>query len=390
MMSETDLVGTATVAAIGSLIASVLIVLTQSWHGKHSLDKDVDGVQKFHKIPVPRIGGIAVLIGILIAAIFPVSAQSFSAEGEDAGLFMLVLSGMPAFLAGIIEDMTKKVSVKARLIATFSSALLASWLLGSYLPRLDMWGVDALLHASPLAAIIITAVAVGGVANSINIIDGFNGIAGSAVAIMLAALGFLSWSAGDAFVTHLAVLGVGATIGFLLMNYPTGRLFLGDGGAYFLGFWVAEVAVLLVIRNPEVNTWQVLAVCAYPVIEVLYSMYRRKIIRKTSPGAPDRLHLHTLLYRRVVCQQLPRNDGRPWIRNAAVACITATWIAAIAFLAVSFGHTVPSALAVIGANLVLYVAVYTRLVRGHWCLNPVVALGFLRSRHARPVVRELP
>lgn len=379
--------GTVTVAAIGSFIASVLIVLTQGWHGKHSLDKDIAGIQKFHKTPVPRIGGIAVLIGILVAAMFPASAHTFSTDGDGGSLLMLVLSGMPAFLAGIIEDVTKKVSVKARLLATFSSALLASWLLGAYLSRLDMWGVDTFLQASPLAATLITAVAVGGVANSINIIDGFNGIAGSAVAIMLAALGFLAWTADDMFVTYLAALGVGAAVGFLLMNYPTGRLFMGDGGAYFLGFWLAEVAVLLVIRNPEINTWQVLAVCAYPVIEVLYSMYRRKIIRKTSPGAPDRLHLHTLVYRRVVCQLLPRDDARPWIRNAAVACVIATWIAATALLAVWFGTTVPSALMVIATNLVFYIAIYTRLVRGHWCLNPVVALGFLRSR---PAIRELP
>jgi UDP-N-acetylmuramyl pentapeptide phosphotransferase/UDP-N-acetylglucosamine-1-phosphate transferase len=387
MMSATDLGGTVTVAAIGSFIASLLIVVTQGWHGKHSLDKDVAGIQKFHKTPVPRIGGIAVLIGILVAAIFPVSAHTFSHEGNGGSLFMLVLSGMPAFLAGIVEDVTKRVSVKARLLATFSSALLACWLLGAYLPRLDMWGVDTLLQASPLAAIVITAVAVGGVANSINIIDGFNGIAGSAVMIMLAALGFLAWTVDDVFVTYLAMLGVGATSGFLLMNYPTGRLFMGDGGAYFVGFWLAEVAVLLVIRNPEINTWQVLAVCAYPVTEVLYSMYRRKFIRKTSPGAPDRLHLHTLVYRRVVCQLLPRNDDKPWIRNAAVACITATWITVIALSAVWFGGTVPSALIVIAANLVSYIAIYTRLVRGHWCLNPVVALGFLRSR---PAIRELP
>lgn len=388
MMSGTDLVGTLAVAAAGSFIASLLIVLTQSWHGKHSLDKDVAGIQKFHKVPVPRIGGIAVLIGMLAAAWFPVSSGPFYSVADEGSLFLLVLAGMPAFLAGIIEDMTKKVSVKARLLATFSSALLASWLVGAYLPRLDMPGLDTLLQASPIIAVMVTAVAVGGVANSINIIDGFNGIAGSAVAIMLSALGYLAWASGDMFVVYLAVLGVGASLGFLMMNYPTGRLFMGDGGAYFLGFWLAEVAVLLVIRNPEINSWQVLAICAYPVIEVLYSMYRRKFIRKTSPGAPDRLHMHTLVYRRIVCQQIPRNEHKPWIRNAAVACVTAPWIATVALLSVQFGGTVQSALTVVGANLILYIAVYTRLVRGHWRLNPVAALGFLRSRPS--AIRELP
>jgi UDP-N-acetylmuramyl pentapeptide phosphotransferase/UDP-N-acetylglucosamine-1-phosphate transferase len=162
---------------------------------------------------------------------------------------------------------------------------------------------------------------------------------------------------------------------------------MGDGGAYLLGFWLAEVAVLLVIRNPVINTWQVLAICAYPVIEVLYSIYRRKVIRKSSPGAPDRLHLHTLIYRRVVCQLLPRNDTRPWIRNASVACIIALWITVLTLVAVWIGNTTATAVTVLIANTLFYIAVYTRLVRGRWRSTRWAALRLPRSR---PVIRELP
>ncbi|MGH8808952.1 MAG: MraY family glycosyltransferase, partial [Noviherbaspirillum sp.] len=294
-------------------------------------------------------------------------------------------ASLPCFLVGLIEDLTKKVSAMTRLLATFSSALAACWLLDAYLSRLDTWGLDSLLQLMPFA-LVVTAIAVAGVANSINIIDGFHGVAGSAVAIILAAMGFLAWQTGDIFVTKLALLGIGATLGFLVVNYPTGRLFMGDGGAYFLGFWAAEVAVLLVARNPGVNAWQVLAVCAYPVIEVLYSIYRRRVIRKTSPGAPDRLHLHTLIYRRVVCQLIPRNHDRPWIRNAAVVWIVGTLIAAMAVIAVWLGDTIPAAVAVVIAETVLYAAVYARLVRGRWDLNPGAALG----RRSHTAMRESP
>ena len=387
MMSATDMVGTVLVAATASFIASLLIVLTQNWHGKHSLDKDVVSIQKFHKTPVPRVGGVALLTGILAVFIFYGFEPSRLQQTDVGDLFKLVIAAIPAFLAGFVEDVTKKVSVKARLLATFASALLACWLMDAYLSRLDMWGVDVLLHLSPLAAIAITAVAVAGVANSINIIDGFHGVAGGAALIMLAGLGALAWNADDMHVMTLALLGIGATLGFLLMNYPTGRIFLGDGGAYFLGFWLAEVAVLLVIRNPQINAWQVLTVCSYPVIEVLYSIYRRRVIRKVSPGTPDRLHLHTLIYRRVVCQRIPRNDNRPWIRNASVAAIITSWIALVTGFVIWIGDTIPAALTVLSANAMFYVTVYTRLVRGYWCLNPVAALGLLRSR---PAIRELP
>jgi len=384
MMSATDLIETSSVAATASFVTSLLIVLTQDWHGKHSLDKDIDGVQKFHTTPVPRVGGIALLVGILTGVLYYGIDASIAETQTLNTIAMLLLAALPAFIAGGIEDVTKKVSVRARLFATFGSAILASWLLNASLPRLDVWGVDTLLQLSPLIAVAVTAFAVAGVANSINIIDGFHGVAGSAVIIMLAGMGFLAYRADDALMVNIAVLGIGTSIGFLFVNYPTGRLFMGDGGAYFLGFWVAETAVLLIARNPSINAWQVLAICSYPVIEVIYSIYRKKVIRKLSPGMPDRLHLHMLIYRRLVWKLVPRNDAQPWIRNAAVACFIATWIAAMTLIAVFAGDTVPTAVAVVIGNAMLYIAIYTRLVCGYWRINPVAALGIVRLRtHVR-------
>jgi len=107
-----------------------------------------------------------------------------------------------------------------------------------------------------------------------------------------------------------------STIGFLVWNYPKGVLFAGDGGAYFLGFAIAELAVLLVHRNSEVSPWFALLVLWYPVWETLFSMYRRKAIRGRSPADPDGLHLHTLVYRRVV-----RLGHRPVTRNAVTTLL---------------------------------------------------------------------
>jgi UDP-N-acetylmuramyl pentapeptide phosphotransferase/UDP-N-acetylglucosamine-1-phosphate transferase len=150
------------------------------------------------------------------------------------------------------------------------------------------------------------------------------------------------------------------------VNYPRGKLFLGDGGAYFLGFWVSEMAVLLLVRNASVNAWQVLAICAYPVIEVLFSMYRRKMIQKVSPGAPDALHLHTLVYRRLVFKHVRLDAARPWKRNAAVACVIAPAVALCVASTVMFGASAPMSLAIVVAQIAIYVMVYGRLVRGRW------------------------
>lgn len=358
-----------------TLFLSMLIVLTQGWHGRLSLDSTLIGAQKFHHTPVPRIGGLALAIGIGIAFTIDFLGHRSTDQHLSGGALLLLIAGMPAFLSGLLEDLTKNVSVKRRLFATFASALLAWVLLDAYLPRLDIWGVDTLLRTTPLLAVFITAFAVAGVANSINIIDGFHGVAAGAVVIMLAALAFIAWRVGDSFVAQLAILGIGATVGFLMVNYPTGKLFMGDGGAYLLGFWLAEVAVLLVARNPSVSAWQMLAICAYPVIEVLYSVYRKAVIRKMSPGVPDRLHMHMLIYRRLVCQVLPRRSERPWIRNCAVAWVTSSWIAFTTLLAIGFGNSTIGALAVLAAEALIYIVIYARLVRGHWCFGPVVVLG---------------
>lgn len=381
MISMLNISATALAAASASFVTSVIIVASQKWHGKHSLDHDTSGVQKFHTVAVPRVGGIAVVTGITFTLLLLIITDPFLAAVSGSGdAFKLLLAAIPVFFAGTVEDLTKKVSVRVRLGASIFSALLASWLLGATIDSLDIWGLDTLLTIAPIA-IIVTAFVVAGGTNAINIIDGFNGIAAFSVIIILAAMGYLAWSYGDMFVMQLAVIGAGAAFGFLLVNYPTGRIFVGDGGAYLLGFWVSEVAVLLLIRNPSVSAWQLLAIFAYPIIEVLFSIYRRKIIRKSDPGHPDCLHLHTLIYRRQVCKLLRHNPDKPWIRNAAVVCFVGTWIALMAVVALFIGSTIAGAVAVVVVQLGLYLLVYARLVRGRWygSRSPNIALPIVAN-----------
>lgn len=375
------------VALLVSLAACAMNIVTERWHGRFSFDADVRGIQKVHKHMVPRTGGIALLSGVLavpVLANFEHFSAALHAETRIV-MFKLLLAAVPAFSAGITEDLTKRVSVRTRLCSIFFSAVIAGWLLGAHLPRLDIWALDGALDWIPIS-MAITAFAVVGVTNSINIIDGFHGVAGATVVIVLAGAGYLSWRSGDVLVAQLALAGIGATAGFLMLNYPTGRLFMGDGGAYFIGFWAAEVAVLTIVRNPQINAWQILAIYAYPVIEVLFSMYRRKILRDALVGAPDRLHLHSLFYRRVACQRISAKKY-PWSRNAGVACFVTAWLTTATITAVLVGNTIPAAVSLVLVQILIYVAVYMRLVRGHWgrCLNPAVVLGLRPQPRSRSI-----
>jgi UDP-N-acetylmuramyl pentapeptide phosphotransferase/UDP-N-acetylglucosamine-1-phosphate transferase len=122
----------------------------------------------------------------------------------------------------------------------------------------------------------------------------------------------------DMFVMVAALMVAGAATGFLAWNYPAGMIFLGDGGAYFLGFMLGELSILLVMRNPQVSTWYAVLLLIYPVFETLFSIYRRIFLRGRSPGMPDGIHLHSLIFRRLVLWAVGRHDARALTRSNAM------------------------------------------------------------------------
>jgi len=157
---------------------------------------------------------------------------------------------------------------------------------------------------------------------------------------------------------------MGALLGFLVWNYPGGRIFLGDGGAYLLGFWLAELSVLLIARNPEVSPWLPFVLLAYPIFETFFSIYRRKILRGESPGQPDALHLHQLIYLRLArCSIGSRDPIALTYRNSKVARYI--WIGGAMFMlpALFFSHSTPVLVAIGVLFSVAYTWLYLRLIR---------------------------
>ena len=258
-------------------------------------DHDLNGPQKFHSRPVPRIGGVAIVVGVAAGCV------ALSITRPDTGAFSLglLVCAAPAFLAGLAEDITKRVSPRRRLAFTALSALLAFWLLDAAIVRTAVPGLDTLVGYR-VGSLLVTVFVVSGVANSVNIIDGFNGLASMCSVMMLLSMTYVAFQVGDPLLGWLALAGIGAVLGFFIFNFPAGLVFLGDGGAYFLGFFVAELAILLLYRNPAVSPMFPLLLCIYPVFETLFSIYRRKWLRGAPVGMPDGVHLHSLIYRRVL------------------------------------------------------------------------------------------
>lgn len=361
------------VAAMVAFVAALGLVLTKRWHGRFSMDGWI-GVQKNHSKPTPRIGGVSVFAGVVAAYLV--------ASPDHAEIFkVILLAGLPAFVFGLAEDVTKRVGVMARLSATMASGVLAWSLTGISLTEVDVPIFDDLLGYA-MVSVAFTAFAVGGVANAVNIIDGFNGLASGFVVIALNGLGLVSLTVGDVGLALACFSAAAAMLGFWLVNWPWGQLFLGDGGSYFGGFALAWASVMLIERNIEVSAFVPLLICVHPVTEVLFSIYRRRMTQ-VNPGHPDRLHLHTLIMRRVVKPLLvraypdePKMVSR--MRNSLTGLLLALGTIPAVLMALLAVHS--TMLAVISCVVFAlgYVSIYARLVRFRWC-SPITFL-FVRPK----------
>lgn len=368
MQSLLDLIPLSALAAGGmALLVALLLVRTQDWHGHLSMDSEL-GVQKFHTEPTPRVGGVAIAAGIVVGYLF-------APPDRKILLGPLILAGIPAFAFGLLEDVTKQVSVRTRLLATMGCGVLGWAITGFSITAANLPGLDWLLGFTAFS-VLFTAFAVGGIANAINIVDGFNGLAAGTVIIILTAFGVMTTALGDNDLALVCLILAGAVAGFLLVNWPLGKIFLGDGGAYFVGFALAWIAVLILDRHSEVSAWAPMLVCGFPILEVLFSIVRRRR-RKLSPGDPDRLHLHSLVKRRLARALLPNTSNLT--RNSATGAIM--WLAALIPAAIAVTWPTYTTVLVLGfvACAVLYTAAYARLTQFRWFFRPVTLTTKIRT-----------
>ena len=184
------------------------------------------------------------------------------------------------------------------------------------------------------------------------------------VVMMLSATAYVAFQAQDPAIGLCALAGVGAVLGFFIWNFPAGLIFLGDGGAYFLGFYVAELSILLLRRNDEVSPLFPLLMCIYPIFETVFSMYRRKFVRGRPVGMPDGVHLHSLVYRRLM-RWAVRNTSAKVLTRRNSATAPYLWLLcmfSVAPAVVFWDNSFALAIFVV-LFAAIYVFVYSRIVR---------------------------
>ena len=334
-----------------TLMASVIILVTVKYHGRWSHDV-AHGVQKFHESPTPRIGGIAIFLGVMIG--FFVQADGLMRQDF---LAIMACSVLP-FVVGVREDLFKVASVKERLLAMIVASVIIIVLTKTMIHQVDVPVIDQLLSL-PIVAAVFTIFAVTGITNAINIVDGFNGLASGISLYIFLFFAAIALNVGDADMAELCLILVIAIVAFMLLNFPFGKIFLGDSGAYFVGFCLAWFAVMLVHRNPTVSPWAPLLITAYPVMEVTYSMYRRIRI-KMSSTLPDNEHLHSLIKTRLIrrfCFGLPA-----WLRNSLVSPLV--WVSniAVGLLGVTYQSDTPMLMIFFALFMLVYVLTHKILL----------------------------
>jgi len=343
-----------------SCAVAMLIIRFAHLHCHVTSKHPANGPQQFHTGCTPRIGGIPIIVGVVLGV--TLLSIKFGIPGQKVLIWLAATA--PVFLAGLAEDLTNKIGARWRLLAAFVSAGLGVGLLDAQFVRLAIPGIDPLLLSVPFFAMALTIFAVGGVCHSMNIIDGYNGLVGGVSSIILVALGFISWKVGDVELYIVCIATVASVVGFLFWNYPRGLIFAGDGGAYLLGFIIAEVSVLLVARHPEVSPWFPLMLVIYPVWETLFSIYRRKIVKGQSTALPDALHLHQILFSRVVRWMVGKQEAKHLLKRNSLTT-PYLWCMGIVTVCPAMAFWQNTTVLQIGCICfaILYVWLYARIVR---------------------------
>lgn len=270
---------------VASLLSTFLVIWFSRWL---SLGIDsVKGVKKHgtHKKAVPRLGGIGIFLG------FTAGYHFLGLEFLTPSLILCVAA---PFALGLMEDVTQSLSAQFRFLVMALFSLATVFFVEDSL--LYNIGFDLPAYAAvPLTILVFTCLT-----NAINIIDGFNGLAAGISLLAFSALAIVAFLHHRPGIFACSLTMLFSTAGFLFFNFPSARIFLGDGGAYFIGFTLALLSALLINRTVGiVSPWFPVAILLYPIMDTLFSVYRRKVLKGKGAFTADLLHMHSLVYKRV-------------------------------------------------------------------------------------------
>lgn len=330
---------------------------------------DLKARQASHSKPTPRIGGLSLAISA-VPLMFLVEPGTMSGQA-----LIILVSAVPIFLVGLTEDVFRNVSSKARYGAAIVSGLIAVLFLDLWIDRADPNWFSAMLAFAPFG-IAVTVFTTASYSHAFNLIDGLNGLcAGTSLLISLGLVAVAVQSGQTGLIPLLLFLAAGLA-GFFLWNFPFGKIFLGDAGAYTLGHVLSWIGVLLIANTTDVSAWAIMLIFFWPLADTLFAIARR-LGSGQSIDTPDRMHFHQLMMR--VFQLTLLDRSRRGIANplATAAMLPGIGITIVTG-AVFWNNSVAAAIA-----LIAYGAIFVLL---HWILRRVAQQ--MRIRHQAQYYEE--
>ena len=270
-----------------SFCCVALLCLTCVYLRKRFLASSIREQHWLHEFKAVRHGGLCVI------SVFTLFGLTNDAVANEI-TFAIVFSAVPLLIAGFLEDIGVKLRPYIRLAAAFLGASIA---VNSFEYSITYIGVPWLDHFLLInsVSIMFTVFATATLSHSFNLIDGLNGLASGTALIALLTFNLVAIDLQSFELRYPASLLMFSLAGFLLINLITGRVFLGDAGAYFLGHCVAWFSVITANLNPDVSPWFFVVICIVPIADTVTSITRRLIERK-SPATPDNQHFHHIVY----------------------------------------------------------------------------------------------
>lgn len=278
---------------IAFLVAATLVLISTPIVKKVGLKTglfDPPGGRKVHQHPMVRLGGVSIFFGAVVALLTVWALGGFGVLPPDKEyqVWGVTIGGIAFFLIGLADDIFSLSSL-ARLLMQIVVAA-AAWYVGVSIDFLTVPSIGLVSLPDWLSAL-ITVVWLVGMVNAINWIDGLDGLAagvsGIAAVVMLVVCLFMNQPAAALIVAALA----GATLAFLRYNFNPAKIFMGDGGAYFLGFTLAGVGVIGLVKTTTVAVLLPYIILAVPILDMSAVIVDR-LRHGKSPFVADKRHLH--------------------------------------------------------------------------------------------------
>lgn len=273
--------------------------------------KEYKSLQRSHFGEVPRFGGLIIYLFLIFTNAMTIRSDL---------LLNVFISSIPLIIISLKEDLLQNTDVISRIICMIVSIIIFFLLDKTTFPEINIPGIQIIFNSYPFT-ILFFCFSVLVIINGMNLIDGLNGLLSLNLLCQLIVLYYLSYKFNDGVFQILFSVLIVAILIFLIFNFPSGKIFLGDLGAYFLAFIISILIIKLFSKYIDILSWNAVLILFYPSFELLFSFIRKIFILKKNPFSADHEHLHSLIYK----YNLKNNESSKKSNNLSTILLIFFW-----------------------------------------------------------------